>query len=187
MYASLPPFISVGPRWLLILLLAGLEIPAVGFWRGGKHKVSRGLGYVVSAVLTGFVVTSLVLLVRALPGHKEAAVPLLASAVALWFSNILTFALWYWRLDGGGPIGRDLRPGHTEGAFLFPQMTLPKQFVGWSPRFVDYLFVAFNTATAFSPTDVPILSRWAKVLVMLEAGISLTIVAILVGRAINAM
>lgn len=186
-YASLPNYLSVGPRGLLLLILVLLEIPAFAFWRTGWHHLSRWMGYIVSFVLTLFVVASLGLLVFALPSHKEASVQLLLSAVALWISNVFTFALWYWRLDGGGPFGRDLRPGHTEGAFLFPQMILPAPKKGWSPRFVDYFFLAFNTATAFSPTDVPILGRWAKVLVMLESSISLTILAILVGRAINSM
>ena len=80
---------------------------------------------------------------------------------------------------------------HTDGAFLFPQMTLdPKirEEMGegdWSPNFVDYLFLAFNTSTAFSPTDVPVLSRWAKILMMIQAMISLLIIALLAGRAVN--
>jgi uncharacterized membrane protein len=186
-YASLPKYLSVGPRWLLIVLMAALEIPALFFWRTGRDRFSRWAGYGVSFLLTLFALGSLALLIRALPAHKEAPIPLLGSALALWVSNIVTFALWYWRLDGGGPFGRDKQPGHTDGAFLFPQMTLPHHQGRWSPEFIDYLFIAFNTATAFSPTDVPILSRWAKVLVMLEACISLTIIAILVGRAINTM
>jgi uncharacterized membrane protein len=186
-YASLPEYLSVGPRWLLLILLLALEIPALFFRRIGRNGLSQWAGYAVSLLLTLFVLASLVLLVMALPAHKEAPVALLASAVALWVSNILTFALWYWRLDGGGPLGRDSQPGHNDGAFLFPQMTLPHYRNRWSPRFLDYLFLAFNTATAFSPTDVPVLSRWAKVLVMLQSSISLAIIAILVGRAINIM
>ncbi len=184
-YASLPDYLALGPRWLLLVLLALLEIPALLFWHTGRNHLSRWIGYVVSAILTTFVATSLILLVTALPERKEAPVALLQSAAALWFSNILTFALWYWRLDAGGPFGRDLRVGHCDGAFLFPQMMLPHHKGKWSPRFLDYLFLAFNTGTAFSPTDVPILSRWAKVLVMIQSIISLSIVAILVGRGIN--
>jgi hypothetical protein len=186
-YASLPEDLSLGPRWLLLVLLALLEIPTILFWRTGRSEISRWLGYVVSAVFTLFVCASLALLIHALTIHKADPVSLLISAGALWVSNILVFALWYWRLDAGGPFCRDLLPGHTEGAFLFPQMTWEPTKGTWSPRFIDYLFLAFNTATAFSPTDVPVLSRWAKVLVMLESCISLAIVAILVGRAINIM
>ena len=115
---------------------------------------------------------------------------MLRSAGALWFTNIIVFASWYWRLDAGGPHGRDLRPGHPTGSFLFPQMTLDDQTKGenqprtppWSPNFVDYLFLAFNTSTAFSPTDSPVLSRWAKVLTMIQSVISLSVVAVLAGK-----
>jgi uncharacterized membrane protein len=99
------------------------------------------------------------------------------------------FASWYWRLDAGGPSARDLREAHGEGAFLFPQMTIkpksPKDKYVWKPGFVDYLFLAFNTSTAFSPTDVPVLSRWAKLLMMIQSIISLGTVAILAARAVN--
>ena len=106
-------------------------------------------------------------------------------------SNILVFALWYWRLDAGGPHGRDAQLGHVAGAFLFPQLTmLPDAKTGagqehWSPNFFDYLFLAFNTSTAFSPTDTPVLARWGKVLMMLQSIISLAVLAILAARAVN--
>jgi len=123
------------------------------------------------------------MLIAALPDHKVAPKDLLTSACALWMSNILVFASWYWRLDAGGPNQRDLRAAHTEGAFLFPQMTLNDP--GWTPGFVDYLFLAFNTSTAFSPTDVPVLSRWAKGMMMVQSTISFTTVALLAARAVN--
>jgi hypothetical protein len=108
---------------------------------------------------------------------------------------MLVFACWYWRLDAGGPHQRALRRSHTDGAFdgafLFPQMVLDSDLrreMGedqWSPGFVDYLFLAFNTNTAFSPTDVPVLSRWAKTLMMVQASISLATIALLAARAVN--
>jgi uncharacterized membrane protein len=101
----------------------------------------------------------------------------------LWITNILVFATWYWRLDAGGPHGRDQRPGHTEGAFLFPQMTMKDPT--WSPNFMDYLFLAFNTSTALSPTDTLVLSRWAKFLMMVQASISLMVIVLLAARAVN--
>src|SRR5438309_2225862 len=88
---------------------------------------------------------------------------LLVITSALRVANVLVFASWYWRLDAGGPNARDRRRDHDKGAFLFPQMIMPDEDVGaWSPGFVDYFFLAFNTSTAFSPTDVPVLSPWAK-------------------------
>jgi hypothetical protein len=102
----------------------------------------------------------------------------LGRLLLFWFTNIQVFALWYWRLDAGGPHRRDSRAGHPEGAFLFPQMTMSpeaKATAGeelWTPNFVDYLFLTFNTSIALSPTDVPVLARWAKVLMILQAMIS---------------
>jgi hypothetical protein len=115
----------------------------------------------------------------------------LRAAAALWATNILVFASWYWRLDAGGPHERARTPGHADGAFLFPQMTMDpaaKLAAGeheWEPNFVDYLFLAFNTSTALSPTDVPVLSRWAKALMMIQALISLLVLVLLAARAVN--
>jgi hypothetical protein len=136
-------------------------------------------------------IASLALLISALPAHVITPQQLLRSAAALWVTNILVFASWYWRLDAGGPHQRGLTLGHADGAFLFPQMTMDpaaKFAAGeheWEPHFVDYLFLAFNTSTAFSPTDVPVLSRWAKILMMIQALISLLVIALLAGRAVN--
>jgi hypothetical protein len=108
---------------------------------------------------------------------------LLRAAIGRWTSNILVFASWYWRLDGGEPNARDRRKSHDWGAFLFPQMQMRVQ--QWKPGFVDYLFLAFNTSTAFFPTDVPVLSRWAKITMMVQSSISLACVVIPAARAVN--
>jgi hypothetical protein len=190
LYTALPEYLVIGPRWLFLIIVILLLIPTFVTYRRGNHAINKTLGLLLAMVLTVFLVWSLVLLVLALPAHKEAPVKLLQSAALLWATNVLVFALWYWRLDAGGPHERDLRAGHPSGSFLFPQMTfrdddVPAEWKGWSPDFVDYLFLAFNTSTAFSPTDVPVLSRWAKLLTMAQSVISLTIVAILAARAVN--
>jgi len=186
-YGALPASLSAGPRWLALVITAILLVPSVLTHRSGRHNWNRIVGYCITGVLTAFMIWSLVLLVRALPAHKESPIALLRSGATLWISNVLVFALWYWRLDAGGPYSRGLRPGHAEGAFLFPQMSMPpdQRDPRWSPMFIDYLFLAFNTSTAFSPTDVPILSRWAKIMAMIQALISLTATVILVARAVN--
>src|SRR5712691_8862362 len=122
-YTALPPFLTLGPRWLLLAVVGILLIPTLISHRTGHHELNRVLGYVISAAITLALVLSLILLIRALPTQAEAAPELLRSAGALWLTNILVFALWYWRLDAGGPLQRDRRGAHTEGAFLFPQMT----------------------------------------------------------------
>lgn len=184
LYLVLPEQLTAGPSWLLLAVVVALLIPTIVSHRMGNKKLSYVLGFVSSAVITVALAWSLGTLIRGLPGKREPPAMLLRSAAALWLSNILVFAAWYWRLDAGGPHVRDLRPTHTEGAFLFPQM-LMKSGKAWRPGFVDYLFLAFNTSTAFSPTDVPVLSRWAKLLMMVQSAISLCTVAIVAARAIN--
>jgi hypothetical protein len=188
---ALPESLSVGPDWLIIAIVGALLIPTVWARRRGIHTLNQILGYLLISLVTIDMAWSLCLLIAALPSRRQAPQDLLRSAGALWITNILVFACWYWRLDAGGPRARELRGVHTDGAFLFPQMTLDQQAkrdMGeqcWSPGFVDYLFLAFNTSTAFSPTDCPVLSHWAKVLMMVQALISFTTVALLAARAVN--
>ncbi len=191
LYAALPPALTLGPDWLFPSLVLALLVPTVVSHHAGRHRLNAIFGFAVDGVLTLGLIISVILLIAALPAHKESPESLLMSAALLWTTNILVFALWYWRLDAGGPHQRDKRAGHPDGAFLFPQMTLSKQAVkearqeDWSPNFVDYLFLAFNTSTAFSPTDVPVLARWAKILMMLQSLLSLLIIALLAARAVN--
>lgn len=191
LFWALPSAMSVGPDWLVLVLVAVLIVPATFFHKRGLHRANQLFGYLAQGVVTLSLATSLVMLVWRLPSHKDTPAELLRAAAALWVSNLLVFASWYWRLDAGGPNQRDLLRSHTDGAFLFPQMVLDpdlRKEMGedhWRPGFVDYLFLAFNTSTAFSPTDVPVLSRWAKVLMMLQSSISLTAIAILAARAVN--
>jgi len=188
---ALPESLSYGPDWLLLAIIGVLVIPSIWAHRRALNTVNRILGYILTSIVTLDMVWSLGLLIAALPAHKQTPTALLESAAALWITNILVFASWYWRLDGGGPAAREIRGVHTDGAFLFPQMTLDQQTkvaMGeqcWNPGFVDYLFLAFNTSTAFSPTDVPVLSRWAKLLMMIQSLISLATLALLAARAVN--
>jgi hypothetical protein len=191
LYWAMPSALTVGPDWLVLVLVLLLALPTTISYRAGYWLMNQAFGYAVSGVVTLALIVSLVLLVWRLPSHKETPAQLLVAASALWISNLLVFACWYWRLDAGGPHQRDLRGSHTDGAFLFPQMMLDPELrreMGedqWRPGFVDYLFLAFNTSTAFSPTDVPVLSRWAKGLMMIQSTISLATIALLAARAIN--
>jgi len=189
LYLSLPERLTAGPNWLLLVVICILLVASTAAHKTGNARLNFHLGLLLSSVMTAAVIWSLGALVAGLPTKREAPAELLRSASALWLSNILVFASWYWRLDAGGPHSRDLRQSHSEGAFLFPQMTQrPSANPGaraWKPGFMDYLFLAFNTSTAFSPTDVPVLSRWAKALMMIQSLISLGTIAILAARAIN--
>lgn len=185
LYLALPERLSVGPGWGLLLIVAVLMVPIVfSNWRGHDH-VTRPLTFTANGIITLALVVSLGILIYGLPRHLESPGELLRSAVSLWVSNVLVFALWYWKLDAGGPLGRDTSRGHIDSSFLFPQMIDSECDPEWSPQFMDYLFLAFNTSTAFSPTDTAALSRWAKLGMMLQSLISLTIVALLAARAVN--
>lgn len=194
---ALPASISPGPRWLLPALAVALLVPTVVAHRTGKAWLDERLGVTLLVLLTAGILGTLALLGRATARHSEQPLSLLGSAMALWTRNVLVFASWYWRLDAGGPHARDrrARAGQRfhESAFLLPQLTLPDDAptaakhrpAVWRPGFVDYLFVAFNTSTAFSPTDAPVLARWAKWLMMLQASIALATLAVLAAWAVN--
>lgn len=183
---ALPASLSAGPGWLLLPVVAILAIPTLWTHKRGLYRLAATLGYAVTSIVTADMIWSLYLLISALPAHSISPLNLLQASAALWISNIVIFASWYWRLDAGGPHARDLRGAHTDGAFLFPQMTRTnREAKAWSPSFIDYLFLAFNTSTAFSPTDCPVLTRWAKVLMMLQSLISLATVVLLAARAVN--
>jgi uncharacterized membrane protein len=130
---------------------------------------------------------SAVLLIKAiLQGHAgTSAMALLASGASIWATNVIAFALWYWEFDRGGPVLR------AEGTrkhpdLMFPQMASPELAPpDWEPRFVDYLYLSFTNATAFSPTDVMPLARWAKLTMLVQSAVSLSIGALVIARAIN--
>jgi len=186
-YLALPEPLSVGPSWLLLAIMALLMIPIAISNRRGDYKVTRVLTFTGNALITLAMIASLGLLVQGIPRHLESPQALLRSAIALWVTNVLIFALWYWKLDCGGPVRRERRQGSmANNGFLFPQMMGREgRDSAWTPHFVDYLFLAFNTSTAFSPTDTAVLARWAKLLTMLQSLISLTIIALLAARAVN--
>jgi uncharacterized membrane protein len=125
------------------------------------------------------------LIARLVDGREEVAGPLLLIGGAIWLTNVIAFSLWYWELDRGGPVARaaGTRPYPD---FLFPQMDTPELAPpDWEPGYVDYLYVSFTNATAFSPTDVLPLTRWAKLTMLAQSAISLTTVALVIARAVN--
>lgn len=185
-YVAMPPAMALGGRWTLLVLVGVLLVPAVVTHRAGKHRLNMIIGLCIPGVVSFFELTSLALLIRQLPDSATKPVLLLQSAVALWLTNVLVFSLWYWRLDAGGPRARRFQASSRNSWFLFPQMLSPHPASNnWMPRYVDYLFLAFNTSTAFSPTDTAILARPAKLLMMAQSLISVAIVALVAARAVN--
>jgi uncharacterized membrane protein len=178
------------PGWLMPVLEGAL---LVGLFISNPVRIEhrarfvRWASLVLVFLLTGANATSAVLLVREiLSGHAgSAAGPLLASGAAIWATNVIAFALWYWEFDRGGPVHR------AHGTFqyldfLFPQMTVNELVPpDWEPRFVDYLYLSFTNATAFSPTDVMPLARWAKLTMLVQSAVSLALAALVIARAIN--
>jgi hypothetical protein len=158
------------------------------FWLLGKRGAFRRTVLIYLALAMFSLVLQLSDLVTTLGQRSEAtggAFALLGDAALTWGANVLTFAVWYWFLDQGGPDRRQsAEPGRPD--FAFPQQTseLPG-WEGWTPGLFDYLFVAFNTSTAFSPTDTVVLSAGAKILCMIQSGISLVIIAMLAARVVN--
>jgi hypothetical protein len=155
-----------------------------------RHVQESGLRRKASMTLTGLIsaanAVSLTYLIHLLlyDMNVQGRVVLYA-AFDVWVTNVIVFALWYWELDGGGPPKR-LRDPSTPRDFAFVQMTDAEVAApGWQPRFTDYLYVSFTNSSAFSPTDTMPLTRWAKMLMMLESVISILTLLLVAARAVN--
>ena len=204
LYATLPTrFISGhsgagvfgAARWIVpaltVLLLAplALSVPQHRLLRSASARASalrlsrRIASLGVIAVITAANAASIVLLVHLLVnGSKTQANLLLKAGIHMWVMNVLVFALWYWQLDRGGPLERRLDSAR-EADFLFPQQAMAER--SWQPKFLDYLYVSYTNATAFSPTDTMPLSQLAKVLMIVQSAASLLLAIMVVARAVN--
>lgn len=188
--ALLPDRLAVRPRWLLPALEGALLIGLSVFnplRMNRSHPLARTASLALTALITVANAFSAGLLIHAiLVGHGTSnPTTLMGSGAAIYITNIVAFGLWYWEFDRGGPVSRaDARDPHPD--FLFPQMTSPEiAHPNWTPTFLDYLYVSFTNATAFSPTDTLPLSRWAKMLMALQSAIALAAVVLVIARAVN--
>ena len=191
LFIPIPTQISPGREWLPTVLVIVVLIPltlvqAAQRRAGGWDPPPRLVRLLALAMLGLIALAEALVLGRLLLQLAKISqgTLLFRSAVLIWAINIVVFALCYWELDGGGP-ARRAQTTDLPGDFLFPQQMNEKLNEGWSPEFLDYLFLAFNTATAFSPTDTMILSRPAKVFMMTQASISLLTVGLVVARGVN--
>lgn len=200
--------LTSGPRWLAPTFELALLVPlsVATAWTQVKVQSAithehwdlihqsrrwiRGAALLLTLIVTAINLNALIAVMRALlSGAKGATgVSLLIDASNIWFTNIVIFALWFWNLDRGGPAARGLAEQGTLD-LLFPQMSQAPEAVGtpWTPGFVDYLFVSFTNATAFSPTDTMPMSARMKLLFMLEAMASLATVGLIAARAVNVL
>jgi uncharacterized membrane protein len=184
LYAILPGRFSLGPSWIPLAVEVVVAIPIVVSLTKRKFtlRIHRILTLTMLGLVTAILAAGIISLIVALPGIQNGR-QLLEPAVSLWCANVLVFGLWYWEIDGGGPVKRH-KSGHKAGDFMFPQQA-DGNSTGWIPFFVDYLFLAFTGATALSPADTFPLTRPAKALMMVEAILSMMIIVLLVGRAVN--
>jgi hypothetical protein len=182
--------VLVHPVWLLpaveALLLVALVVANPGRINT-ESMVIRGLSLFLVAIFSltnAWSVGRLVVgLVDGTEGEK--AGPLLITGGAIWLTNVIVFALWYWEFDRGGPVARALAT-RIYPDFQFVQMTSPQLApLDWEPAFGDYAYLSFTNAAAFSPTDVLPLTRWAKMAMTLQAAVSIVTVALVVARAVN--
>jgi len=192
--AVLPPALRSGDaRWALVVVLFALLAILIGGDPGRIDRDSRWLRVLTGTLIGVISVVNASAAVRLVAGIIDGAKfsndanILLASGGAIWLTNVLAFGLWYWDLDRGGAAAR-ARGESRRVAFVFPEMA-NAQYVGadWYPKFMDYLHLSFTAATAFSPTDVSAIRPWAKLMMMLEAGCSIVLVALVIARAINVL
>ena len=194
----LPDDLRPGPRWLLPLI-EGLLLIAVIVGDPGaitrRSALLRGVSIGLVAVLVmGSLWTTVQLIDTLLHGGQatNSADALLSAGASVWGSNTVAFALLYWELDSGGAAAR----AHASFAgrsllrvdFAFPQQLNPELAPqGWRPRFLDYLYVGFTNALAFSPTDAMPLTAWAKIAMTVQSLISLAIIGLVIARAVNVL
>lgn len=202
LYVTLPPRLTFGPVWVGPLLVMIILVP-LSIMAPRRHKETRKTRFasiLLIAIVNFFNVASVALLVNSF-FHPTKGVPVTAAGLLLhgmqiWLTNILVFGLWFWELDGDGPEARAHVAAATDisnADFLFPQMqmtiasgTTTKCIdPNWKPQFFDYLYLAFTNSTAFSPADTMPLSRWAKLLMLIESMISLITIAVVLARAVS--
>jgi hypothetical protein len=196
--------LSVGPRWLApaieLALLAPLSVATAWTQRKARRAANddqwnavdsvlrrvRWMAIALTALATTMNFGALARLVQAmLVGHAANGQTLLLDAVNIWLTNVVIFALWFWTIDRSGPTG-SAAGADCNTDFVFTQQQIrTAQFKDWVPGFIDYLFLAFTNATAFSPADTFPVSHRAKLLMMAESATSLVTIAVVAGRAVG--
>ena len=192
LHVALPAKYRVNPAWVapavLLALLAALIIGDPGRIDRQKTWLRVTTGIMIAFLTVANLFAAARLVDDIITNNKlfaSNATGLLATGGVIWATNVIAFGLWYWDLDRGGAAARAHHP-QANPAFVFPEMQHTDYApAGWVPEFADYLSLAFWTATAFSPTDISAIKRWAKLLMMIEAMVSLGIGALVIARAIN--
>jgi hypothetical protein len=186
-----PQHEGIHPFWLvpgLEFVLLGLLAAADPARVGGRRRWLRRSAITLVGLLTLIALFATAQLITDLirgGNVTNSATSLLSSGVLIWFGNVMVFSLLYWLLDSGGPLARYLHE-RPYPDFAFTQQLSPELAPeGWRPHYVDYLILGLTTSTAFSPTDVMPMARWAKLTMALQSLISLTVVGLVIARAVN--
>ncbi len=178
-----PVWVLPALQGILLVTLFAANPRRIDRESGALRMLGLSVAALISFANAWSVVSLAVGLVRGTEG--ENAGPLLITGGAIWLTNVIVFGLWYWEFDRGGPVARALGT-HPYPDFQFVQMSSPGLAPpDWEPNFADYLYLAFTNAAAFSPTDVMPLSRWAKLAMTVQSGVSLVTVGLIVARAVN--
>jgi len=187
---ALPDRVANHPRWVLPGLATLLLIGVFVAKSARLERRARALRIVSLSLIAVMSLTNaasgarlIVDLVRA-EGIQDPT-ELLLTGGAIWLANVIVFGLWYWEFDRGGAVER-AAGSQPYPDFLFPQMTNPDLApVDWETGFVDYLYVSFTNAMAFSPTDVMPMTRWAKLTMLAQSMISVVTLVLVIARAVN--
>lgn len=179
--------LSFGPQYLIVLteiILAGL----IGFTVNMQSAHKMGVHHVFAVILLGLItaanISSLILVLHSLMmGYIVSGTSLLTSAIAIFMTNIIVFALWYWEIDSPG-LSRT-RWSKSDQDFQFTQQEMKSQFPAWRPQFVDYLYVSLTNAINFAPADTRPLTNTAKILMGSQALVSIFTLALVIARAVN--
>jgi uncharacterized membrane protein len=186
----LPDRFVFGSRYLLIsielILLVAMSFttPKEKIFKSLSRRINVSLLIILTGIANAY---ALLQIARKLleSGHINDGRELVLSAVNIFITNIIVFGLLYWEMDGGGP-GRRRAIDKSEQDFLFPQNQDENfKHPDWMPTFIDYVYVASTNAMAFSPTDTLPLTRRAKLLMLVQATLSLVTIGLVAARAVN--
>lgn len=185
---TLDESLIVGPKYV-IALLELLLVFGIGITTPLRHnlgaRLRRDFSLALIALITVANGASMFLVTNHLiSGNLIAGKTLIFSAMAIFLTNIIIFSLWYWEIDSPGLTG--VHKHDAEPKFYFPQMgiNLPEARQ-WEPAYFDYLYVSITNSTAFSPTDAMPLNHGTKLLMGIQAFISLLTVVLVTARAVN--
>jgi hypothetical protein len=177
------------PWWVWLALAGPMLALAASFFLTGVREsgMHRRLALVLLALVVVANALALVAVVGSLMTQSPTGPELLVKALAVWFANVVTFGLWLWELDGGGPRQR-AAAGRAVVELQFPQDENPQLAQpGWYPRLVDYVYVSLTNSIAFSPTDAMPLTRRVKALMALETVVSVGALLLVAARAVNVL